>query len=334
MKKTVKVAVIDTGVNIRHSYLEDCIIGGIGFRDNGNFIEIKENFEDDNGHGTACASIIKKEYNYVKIFAIKALDREGKTNIQILEESLKYLIDTDIQLINLSLSISTYDITEELLLICEKLVKMNKIIICSLSNGLEESYPAILKNIIGVRGSILNDRNSIWYNKNYKIQCVIDSRKYLTPYLNDDYVLFGQCNSHAAAKLTGKIASIIASTGVESFEQIQDRLSDISTKKYWRKNDLYEIDHIMTKEIYSKKDKDILDRIVSVISKNFNLKSEQLLYKKRICDGDFGIHFFNIFTLVKLLEEEFKVKLNYMEISRENLVSIYSLADLIKKYKE
>lgn len=325
MQKRIKVAVIDTGINRQHSYLKDCIIGGIAFKDNGDFIEVKDDFEDDNGHGTACASIIKKEYNDVDIFSIKALDREGKTNIQILEESLKYLIDTDIKLINLSLSISTNEITEELLLICEKLVKMNKIIICSLANGLEESYPAILENIIGVRGSILDNRDSILYNKNSKIQCVIDSRQYLTPYLEDNYILFGQCNSHAAAKLTGKIAALIAkNTDLESFEQIQDRLEDISNKK---------LEYKFENKIYLKDEDELLNRIVNVISKNFNLKNKHILYQRRICDEDFGINYFNIINLVKLLEKEFNVEFNYIEISRDDLVSIYSLANLIKNVK-
>ena len=90
---------------------------------------------------------------------IKVLDKYGRTNIQILEEALKSLIDKDIDIINLSLSVVKSEMVGDLYKICEELNKKGKILVCSLANGFNESYPAVFDNVIGVKGFILGDKD-------------------------------------------------------------------------------------------------------------------------------------------------------------------------------
>lgn len=234
----IKVAVVDTGIDTHHDYLKNNIVGGVSFASKDGYIIESENYEDQNGHGTACASIIKKEFEDVEIFVVKALDNLGRTNIQILEESLKYILGTDIKIINLSLSVMESELVKDLYQICEDLKNEGKIIICSVANGFELSYPAQFDNVIGVRGFILEDENSIWYNKNYEIQSIVDNNSYLSCDINNSYKLFGKCNSQAAAKLTGIIANLLYKSPDMRLEDINKKLEKLCRKNNWTMKDL------------------------------------------------------------------------------------------------
>lgn len=67
MNNKVKVAVLDTGIDKEHDYLKDNLVGGIAFECMHDYIFISDKFDDEDGHGTACASIIKKEYEKERV---------------------------------------------------------------------------------------------------------------------------------------------------------------------------------------------------------------------------------------------------------------------------
>lgn len=79
-RDTVKVAVIDTGVQADHPDLQGKILKGY------DFVSGKEDVVDDNGHGTFVAGIIagntndigiKGLYDYARIIPIKVIDANG-----------------------------------------------------------------------------------------------------------------------------------------------------------------------------------------------------------------------------------------------------------------
>ncbi|MBS1279588.1 S8 family serine peptidase [Clostridioides difficile] len=238
MEKKIKIAVIDTGVDINHEYLKDVIGGGISFEYDEKYIFTSDNYCDYNGHGTACVSTIKNEFRNLEFFIVKIMDEYGKTNIQILEEALKYLLNTDISIINLSLSVMNSNEVDDLYKICEELHKKGKIIVSSVANGYEETYPAIFDNVIGVKGFILEDENTYWFNKNEKVQCIADDNPYLRCHINNSYKLFGKCNSQAAAKVTGIIANILSENPNIKFEELNEKLEICATRNFWTKEDL------------------------------------------------------------------------------------------------
>lgn len=55
MNNKVKVAVLDTGIDKEHDYLKDNLVGGIAFECMHDYIFISDKFDDEDGHGTACA---------------------------------------------------------------------------------------------------------------------------------------------------------------------------------------------------------------------------------------------------------------------------------------
>lgn len=332
----VKIALLDTGISRTHNYLKKSVYNGLTFiNQNGHYLPIKDNYDDDNGHGTACASVIKKECQNVDFFAIKILDNKMRTNLKVLEESLKYLLNTDIRLINLSLSVLNSSLINDLQILCEKLINRNKIIICSLANGYERSYPAIFNKVIGVKGFILENENSFWYNRNKNIQCVIDNNPYFYCDINNSYQMFGKCNSQAAAKLTGIVAGILYKEPDIKIEELNIKLEFLAGRNEWRDCDL--IKSKRYPEFYCDiNNKEIVDFVIEILKQVLgkNFKNNEFL-NHSLFDKDIGLKYSDCFNVIKKLENIFQIDFDYMSISRYDFYSIYTLSNLVQKvYKK
>ncbi len=102
----VRVAVIDTGIDLDHPDLYENIKGYI------NIIKPKKSGDDDSGHGTHVAGIVAAADNAIGVigvgpeidlYAVKVLDRKGRGRLSDLIDALDWCIDNDIQVINMSL---------------------------------------------------------------------------------------------------------------------------------------------------------------------------------------------------------------------------------------
>ncbi|MCR1954633.1 S8 family serine peptidase [Clostridioides mangenotii] len=333
MRDKVKIAIVDTGIDKNHEYLKDNIIGGVAFESKDEYILVSDNYEDENGHGTSCASIIKKEFKDVELFVVKALDKLGKASIQVLEEALKYLLDIDVKIINLSLSVMESNLVQDLYNVCEELIKQGKFIICSVANGFEFSYPAKFDNVIGVKGFILEDENSFWYNKDYDIQCIMDNNSYLRCDLNNSYKLFGKCNSQAAAKLTGKIAYIVSENNDIKLNDLNEILEKTARRNYWASKDLEASKRYPDfKEDEKNINKNILNEVGDILREVLNIdKENNEIYECSLFNRYIGLNSDNCFEVIEKLEKKFGISLEYMNISRYDFVSIYTLAELVEK---
>ena len=124
----VVVAVIDTGVNINHSDLDDNIwvnsdeIAGDGIDNDGNgyiddlygwnFVSNNANVADDNGHGTHVAGSIAAEQNGFgatgvapdsQVMSIKVLNQQGSGFVSSIARGIRYAVDNGAHIVNLSL---------------------------------------------------------------------------------------------------------------------------------------------------------------------------------------------------------------------------------------
>ncbi|MCC0647513.1 S8 family serine peptidase [Clostridioides sp. ZZV15-6598] len=334
MNNKVKVAVLDTGIDKEHDYLKDNLVGGIAFECIHDYIFISDKFDDEDGHGTACASIIKKEYEDVELFVIKVLGKDSIANIKVLEEALKYLLDTNIRLISLSLSVIGVESVKGLFEVCYELFRKGKIIVCSLANNFDLSYPAMFNNVIGVRASTLDIENSFWYNKKYDVQCVMDSNSYISCDINNSFKLPPKCNSYVAAKFTGKIAKILSEEPNITVSALNKKLESLATKNCWSSSDLDNYSRIpdFKVDLYDKENA-LLMEVADVIRDCLNTEADnEKLFQCSLFNKEIGLVYDNCFNLLEKLENRFDLKFNYMDISKYDLVSIYTLTELVERY--
>ena len=124
----VVVAVIDTGINVFHSDINDNIwtnpgeIAGDGIDNDGNgfiddfygwnFVANSPNVFDDNGHGTHVAGTIAAEQNGfgatgvapdTEILSVKVLNQQGSGFVSAIANGIRYAVDSGADIINLSL---------------------------------------------------------------------------------------------------------------------------------------------------------------------------------------------------------------------------------------
>lgn len=107
---TIKVAILDTGIDLDHLDLEVNIKGNV------NTINPRKSGNDDNGHGTHVAGTVAAIDNTIgvigagpeiSLYAVKVLDRTGSGWLSDLIEGLEWCINNKMQIINMSLGSSS-----------------------------------------------------------------------------------------------------------------------------------------------------------------------------------------------------------------------------------
>lgn len=102
----VKVAILDTGIDVAHPDLQTNVKGGV------NTINPNKSYKDDNGHGSHVAGIVAAINNTIGVvgvghlaylYGVKVLDRNGNGWLSDIIEGLQWSIDNGMQVINMSL---------------------------------------------------------------------------------------------------------------------------------------------------------------------------------------------------------------------------------------
>lgn len=331
MKNAVKVAILDSGININHCYLKNSIKTGYSFiEDDENYKIIEGNYCDDFGHGTICASSIKKECKYVEFYIYKVLDQEGKGNLNILETALESIIGSDIDIINMSLAVMNETVIEDLDNICKKLEAENKILVCSLSNRSERSYPACLESVIGVRARLMENKDEFWFDRNKEVQAVVDSTPYLHCDLNDKYQINGNSNSYSAAKFTGVIARILSENKGMKKEDLINVLEKMSAKNHWTEAAFDEDFNIF--RVQYEGDKSIREFVEKKLMEFLNIQDKDILYNHELYSLEVGFYDEKCYEFLRILEDYFHFNIeDYTHVSFYDLNSVNGLVSLIER---
>jgi len=104
--KGVKIAILDTGVDLNHPDLR--VADGVCL-----LSSCPHSYQDDNGHGTHVAGIIAAKDNDIgtvgvapdaNIYAVKVLDRYGEGNVSTILSGIEWAMKQGVDIINLSLA--------------------------------------------------------------------------------------------------------------------------------------------------------------------------------------------------------------------------------------
>lgn len=172
--KGVKVAVFDTGIDTQNSDLN--VAGGISFVDG------ISSYSDDNGHGTAMASILaslKNNKGYlgvapeIDLYSVKVLDKNGDGKYSSIIDGLQWAIDNNINIVAMSLGGITYSkILQEAI---NEAYSHNILIIAASGNrgdAEKVDFPARYKNVISVGAVDKNNEIASFTNRGKQLDIV------------------------------------------------------------------------------------------------------------------------------------------------------------------
>lgn len=173
--KGVQVAVIDSGMDSQHSDLKGKITRSctVEKKDNENCItEIPvEESIDGFGHGTAVAGIIADIAPAVEIINIKVLNQYNSCTGDILIDGIKWALDQNIKLINMSLATIKSQWTQKLSALCEQAYAQDAIMVVSRRNLGPLGCPAMFSSVISVEmGNDFTDKFQTRYKQSNLIE--------------------------------------------------------------------------------------------------------------------------------------------------------------------
>lgn len=313
MMKEVCVAILDTGIEY-NNLLKNNVIEGFGFN---NGIKT-DDYNDENGHGTKCANIIRMYCDdKVKFIIAKVLNENMEGYEKDILFALNYLKDFDIDIIHMSLDMKRCNYLERLNELVDYYKNRKVIIISSQYNKSEEiCYPAHLKGVIGVRGIECINERSFYYFENRSLNIECSNLPILVRSLKNKIEMFGG-NSKAAAAFTGLVCNYMKSYDNLAIEEILERFSD--DKKH-------NSDLASCQKRYSKEE---LNRYIKYIKKIV----VTLLRKKEIDEYtnlyEIGLNNTNIDILLRKIGKQYEIS-NYEEVfSYYDLMNIYNISECI-----
>lgn len=323
--RKIKVAIIDTGIDIYDEEIKDIVIFDRNLQVDDFEIKYK-NIEDLNGHGTFCAKTIFYICKDVLIYPIKIFDEFGKTSSLNLLKSLEKILDTDIDIINISASSIDCPIEKELEKTCRKLYEQGKIIISSNHNTKNNinGIPTKFDSVLGVEGinEIYKDSEYI-YNPNNEIQIYGNSKDRILKFKNN-ITHFGK-NSRAAAVFSGLISKMIITNGYE-----------INTIESTIKNNSLNFKELsnspkIKKITFDSERTEIANRLVRLINNEFSIKKIDLNFLKKysLLNNFSNIGRHNIYEFLVKVNKEFDINIDFHEIFIYELDYLYCIVEII-----
>jgi subtilisin family serine protease len=141
----LKIAVIDSGVNVRHPHIcaptRGIVIGSEA-----------EDFSSDDpvGHGTAVTAAIQEKAPGAEYFALKLFGASLRASTSRLIEAIAWAIENRMDVVNLSLGTSNFEYRDELQLLVERAALAGTVLVSARSAGQQPVLPGVLEGVIGV----------------------------------------------------------------------------------------------------------------------------------------------------------------------------------------
>jgi len=230
---SIKVGIIDSGIDVKHPDLKDNLKGGVST------VWYTTSYNDDNGHGTHVAGItaaIDNEIGVIGVgpkidlYAVKVLDRRGSGYLSDVIEGLDWAIANGMQVVNMSLgTASNVPSFQEAI----KRVKAAGIVqVAAAGNtGGAVIYPAAYPEVIAVSATDQTDQIASWSSRGPEIDLAAPGVSIYSTYKGQTYKTLSG-TSMAAPHVAGVAALILSvpakcdydSNGSCSPAEVQQRL--------------------------------------------------------------------------------------------------------------
>lgn len=207
VRKRPVIAVIDTGIGQDVSYYKS-ILENITLYIENKTVYLTDSNYDVMGHGTQVVSCIKKYCPKAVFFIINIYRNSRIASSCLLLDALRYLLDVDVDIINLSLAVSGREYVADIDCVLRMLGEQGKCVVASVKNGQDSSYPANSPYCIGVLGGEKLSSGEFSLNKRGNYMITASRLPEQVESLGGKMTPFGG-NSRAAACIAGKLAAVM-----------------------------------------------------------------------------------------------------------------------------
>ncbi|NND76037.1 MAG: S8 family serine peptidase [Ilumatobacter sp.] len=156
----VRVAVIDSGIDVDHPRLGNCVDrdAAVSFsvRD-GEVVRTDGAHDDSFGHGTACAGIIHSIAPAARVTSIKVLGSGLQGKAAAFHAGLAHAIDAGFDVINLSLGTRKRDWALAFYDVCDRGYFGNSFIVTAANNVQRRSFPSLYASVTSVACNLDDD---------------------------------------------------------------------------------------------------------------------------------------------------------------------------------
>lgn len=243
MADPIKVAIMDTGIDVKHPDLKDNLKGGVSM------VGYTASFNDDNGHGTHVAGIAGALDNTIGVvgagpkadlYAVKVLNRQGSGYLSDVIEGLDWAIANKMQVVNMSLGTS-----QDVLSFRDAIKKVNAAGVVQVAaagnNGGAVIYPAAYPEVIAVSATNNADVIASWSSRGPEVDLAAPGVNIYSTYKGSKYKIISG-TSMAAPHVAGS-AALVLDTPIGAYDsdgdgvwdpnevqkKLQDRATDLGT---------------------------------------------------------------------------------------------------------
>lgn len=212
-KRSVKIGVVDSGINPYHSHIAN-VIGGISITVGKNmYLQYDNDYRDRLGHGTAVAAAILDEFPEGELYAIRIFQDSLSAYPTVLCTAIKWAIEQRLDIINLSLGIM--EPSDELEALCLKAKEEGIFVICAYDEERGFVFPGRYEGVIAVSSGELCKGEYQYFSDHHFLCCGYPRE------LNGDiqkYNLYG--HSFASARFSGILGKYLQKQPRFSYENV------------------------------------------------------------------------------------------------------------------
>ena len=221
----IRVVVVDSGINPRHSHVGGKVNGAGIYRGEDGAVHRGPDYEDTSGHGTAIAAVIRHVAPEAALFALKIFNGALVTTPDVLEGALSYALQAGARVVNLSLGMEAAPAAPSLRGLCRDAARAGIILVASARNGSKKAtVPASYDEVIGVKGDGRLGEDTLVYCPWGPCECLASPWPRSLPGLRRERNFRG--NSFAAARVSGAIACLLEETPDADLDALRDRLRE------------------------------------------------------------------------------------------------------------
>lgn len=205
----VRVCVLDSGIEPGHPLVGSIDSAHAVHRSDGSLSVAECEPGDSFGHGTACASIIRRLAPACELHSVRVLDQAGRGMGDALLTGLAWAVEQKFDVVNLSLSTPRLEFSRRLRELADDAFFQRTVIVASAHNAPIESFPWRFASVVSVGSHAFDDSSLVLYNPVPPVEFFARGQRVPVAALGGTETL-NTGNSFATPHITGLSARILA----------------------------------------------------------------------------------------------------------------------------